>query len=159
MQSVANILTGILREAWTACAGLLAVVLVLLMLAQVLRTASGTLVGANGMLWQAVSILTGLLLIGLFAFTGIPMLTRAAAAAVPASVSEGPIQEIGNLSAGLLGALGAMRMLRAVFGAVPEVLAGSAGSLAGVFIETAETLLGMLAAGLVIPIATALFTG
>jgi len=159
MQNLAHILTGILREAWTACAGMLAVVLVLIMLAQMLRAASGTFAGANGMLWRAVSTLACLLLIGLFAFTGIPMLTQAAAAAIPASISEGPIQEIGNLAAGLLSALGALRMLRAVFGAVPEMLAGASGSLAEVFTETAETLLGMLAAGLVIPIATAFFTG
>ena len=69
----------------------------------------------------------------------------------------GPISELGQLAATLIGAFVAFRMLRSVFVAVATTAAGAPNSVSNALLETGGAILGMLVAVVAVPVATAFF--
>ena len=130
MTQVADVLVAILRDAWVALAGALVAVIVLAMLAQMLKSVSAMALGANLFVYEAVAALFGLLVLGLYGFLGVPAIVRAAQASIPGSAGSGPIVQISEFSAALIGGIAALRMLKAVFAAAAYAAVGGSGRLA-----------------------------
>jgi len=155
MTNAAEILLGILREAWVALAAALLAFAALAMLAQVLKTASGSVLGASLMVWEALAALFGVVVLALFGFLGVPAIVSAAQSSIPSSAGSGPVTLLSQFCAVLIGGIAALRMLRAVFTAMAYSAVGGSGRLADTLIESGEALLGMVIASLAIPIAAA----
>ena len=155
MTNAAEILLGILREAWVALAAAMLAFAALAMLAQVLKTASGSVLGASLMVWEALAALFGVVVLALFGFLGVPAIVSAAQSSIPSSAGSGPVTLLSQFCAVLIGGIAALRMLRAVFTAMAYSAVGGSGRLADTLIESGEALLGMVIASLAIPIAAA----
>ena len=153
MAEVLALLQTFFREAWSALAGVLLALALLAALAQVLRVSSGAVIGANLWVWEGIAGIAGVVMLALFAFLGVPQLVRAALTAMPSGRGCGPIGELGTLSAGLIGGLAALRMLKSLLVSVLSAAMGSGGSMAQALSETAEALFGMLLASLAVPLA------
>lgn len=153
MDSALSTLLLFLREAWTALAGALLAGALLAALAQVLRLGTASVLGANLWVWQAVSAMLAILFIALFAFLGVPQVVHALEGALPASGGCGPITELGDFAAGLIGALAALRMLRAALSALLSASLGATATLSHALVESAEAVFGMLLAGAAVPLA------
>jgi ABC-type transport system involved in multi-copper enzyme maturation permease subunit len=69
----------------------------------------------------------------------------------------GPIAELGQLAAMLIGALAALRILKAVFSAVALASVGGSVSLSGTLVEAGEAVLGMAMVSVAVPIVTHFF--
>lgn len=158
MIEAAQILLAFLREAWSALAGALLAFAVLAMLAQVLKVSSASLLGANLWVWESLSAVIAILILGLFGFLGVPQIVKGIQAAVPSGGGCGPIGELGAFSAAIIGALAGLRMLKAVFTSVVSASLGGQVSMSAALIETAEALFGMLLAAAAVP-AAAWFLG
>jgi hypothetical protein len=153
MTEAASILLTFLREAWVALAAVFLAFALLAGMAQLLRVGSAGMLGSNLWVWQSVSALLSILVLGLFAFLGIPQVVRALQASLPNAGGCGPISELGAFASGLIGALAALRMLKAAFASALSASIGGAGVFAGTLIESAEALFGMLLAAAAIPLA------
>jgi hypothetical protein len=153
LTQAAEILIGILREAWLTLASALLVWVLLAILAQVLRASSAGAIGARYGVWAAVSTGIALMVLALFAFLGVPVILQAAQSAVPAGGGCGPIKDLGALAAGLVGALAALRILRTLVASIAATAVGGGSSLIAALLETGEAVLGMLLASAAIPIA------
>ena len=153
MTEALGVLQTFFREAWTALAGVFLALVLLAMLAQILRVSSASVIGANLWVWQGISALTGILILALFAFLGVPQIIQAALTAVPSGNGCGPIGELGSLSAGMIGGLAALRMLKALFVSAASAAVGGSGNMAQALTEAGEALVGMLLAGLAVPLA------
>ena len=153
MMQVADIFMGLLREAWIAMVSALLVFVLLAILAQVLRASSASAIGARFWVWEAVSAGVALLILALFAFLGVPAILQAAQSAIPSGAGCGPIVDLSTLAAGLIAALAALRILKALVSSTTAVAAGSGSSLSGALLETGEAVFGMLLASVAIPIA------
>ncbi len=158
MNEVSSILLTFLREAWTALAGAFLALTLLVGIAQILRVSSASVLGANLWVWEAVSALLSIVVIGLFAFLGIPQIVRALQSSLPGTRGCGPISELGTLASTLIGGLAALRMLKATFTSMLSASIGGASSFASALIECGEALFGMILAGAAIPLA-AFFLG
>lgn len=158
MDAALNLLLGVLREAWLALAGLLAAFALLAGMAHLLRLGSASLLGANLWVWDAISAITAVIFLALFAFLGVPQLVTALSKNLPSGAGCGPITELGNFASGLIGALAALRMLKAVSLSLFSASLGASSTLSSALIETGEALFGMLLAGAAIPLA-AFFLG
>ena len=77
MTGSSTIFLTFLRDAWMALAGAFLAFALLAGLAQMLRVSSASVLGANLWVWESVSALLSIVLIGLFAFLGIPQIVRA----------------------------------------------------------------------------------
>jgi hypothetical protein len=150
---VATILEGLLREAWIALAGALLAFILLAILAQTLRASSSSVIGARFWVWEAASAGVTLLVLALFAFLGVPAILQAAQASIPAGGGCGPIGALGTLSAGLIAALAAVRILKSLVASATAAAIGGSPVLADAMLETGEAILGMLLASAAIPIA------
>jgi hypothetical protein len=106
------------------------------------------------MIAQAITSGSGLLLLVLFGFLGIPMMLKSIHITAPGC---GPISELGQLAATLIGAFVAFRMLRSVFVAVATTAAGAPNAVSNALLETGGAVLGMLVAVVAVPVATAFF--
>jgi len=155
MANAAEILLDILREAWIALAAAMLAFAVLAMLAQVLKTASGSVLGASLIVWEAVAALFGVLVLALFGFLGVPAIVSAAQSSIPSNAGSGPVTQLSQFCAALIGGIAALRMLRAAFTAIAYTAAGGSGRLADTLIESGEALFGMVLASMAIPIAAA----
>jgi hypothetical protein len=153
MDATLSTLVLFLREAWTALAGALLAFAVLAGMAQILRLSSASVIGANLWVWEAISAVTSVVILALFAFLGVPQIVSALESALPSGGGCGPINELGQFAAGLIGALAALRMLKAVFASVVSVSLGASSSLSHSLIETGEAVFGMLLAGAAVPLA------
>ncbi len=158
MTQASSILLIFLREAWIALAGAFLAFTLLAGIAQVLRVSSASVLGANLWVWEAVSALLSIVVIGLFAFLGIPQIVRALQSSLPGTGGCGPISELGTLASTLIGGLAALRMLKATFTSMLSASIGGASSFASTLIECGEALFGMILAGAAIPLA-AFFLG
>ena len=98
MSGVGNILLGIFREAWQVLVILTLAIGMLAGLAQILRLSAGTMLGANLWVWEAMAGISGVLMLVLFAFLGIPVLVEATSSSIPGGAGCGPI----NTSAALI---------------------------------------------------------
>jgi hypothetical protein len=153
MSSVTALLLSFLREAWIALAGAFLAFALLAALAQVLRVSSASVLGANLWVWQAVSALVSIIVLGLFAFLGIPEIVRSVQASFPTAGGCGPIGELGTLASALIGGLAALRMLKAMFASMFCASIGGSSTFANALIECGEAIFGMILASAAIPLA------
>jgi hypothetical protein len=158
MSEASSILLTFLREAWIALAGAFLAFTLLAGIAQMLRVSSASVLGANLWVWEAVSALLSIVVLGLFAFLGIPQVVRALQSSLPGTGGCGPISELGTLASGLIGGLAALRMLKAAFTSMLSASIGGASTFANALIECGEALFGMILASAAIPLA-AFFLG
>ena len=153
MTQVADIFMGLLREAWIAMASALLVFVLLAILAQVLRASSASAIGARIWVWEAVSAGVALLVLALFAFLGVPAILQATQSVIPPGGGCGPIVDLGTLAAGLIAALAALRIFKALVSSTTAAAVGGSSSLSGALLETGEAVFGMVLASAAIPIA------
>jgi hypothetical protein len=153
MTEATSLLLTFLREAWMALAGAFLAFALLAGIAQMLRVSSASVLGASLWVWESVSVLVSILVLGLFAFLGIPQIVRALQTSLPGAGGCGPISELGTLASGLIGGLAALRMLKAAFITMFSASIGGASSFANALIECAEALFGMTLASAAIPLA------
>lgn len=153
MSDLASLLLTFFREAWVALAGALAAFALLAGIAQMLRVSSASVLGANLWVWESVSALISIVVLGLFAFLGIPQIVSALQSSLPGAGGCGPISELGTLASGLIGALAALRMLKSAFAAMLSASLGGASSFAHALIESGEALFGMILASAAVPLA------
>jgi hypothetical protein len=95
-------------------------------------------------------------IIALVGFLAIPVIVRSVTAN-NAVLGCGPIAEIGQFSALLIGAVGSIRLLKAVFIAVASASIGGSGGVSTALIEIAEVIFGMLLITVAAPVAAAFF--
>lgn len=153
MSDATSLLLTFLREAWVALAGAFLAFALLAGIAQVLRVSSASVLGANLWVWESVSALMSIVVLGLFAFLGIPQIVNALQSSLPGAGGCGPISELGTLASGLIGGLAAVRMLKAAFTSMLSATIGGASSFANALIECGEALFGMILASAAIPLA------
>ena len=158
MSGVTSLLLSFLREAWIALAGAFLAFAMLAAIAQVLRVSSASVLGANLWVWQAVSALVSIIVLGLFAFLGIPEIVRSVQSSFPTAGGCGPIGELGTLASALIGGLAALRMLKAMFASMFSASIGGSSTFANALIECGEAIFGMILASAAIPLA-AFFLG
>jgi len=158
MSNVGNILLGIFREAWQVLVMLTLAIGMLAGLAQILRLSAGTMIGANLWVWEAMAGISGVLMLVLFAFLGIPVLVEATSSSIPGGAGCGPINDLGTFSAMLIAGLAGLRMLKATFTAVLSASVGWASNASAALIEIAEAMFVMLLASVAVPVA-AIFLG
>jgi hypothetical protein len=92
-------------------------------------------------------------ILGLFAFLGIPQIVQALQSSLPGAEGCGPISELGTFASSLIGGLAALRMLKAAFTSMLSASIGGTSSFASALIESAEALFGMILASAAIPLA------
>lgn len=153
MNEISSLVAAFLREAWVALAGAFVAFALLAGIAQMLRVSSASVLGANLWVWESISALISIVVLGLFAFLGIPQIVGALQATLPGAGGCGPISELGALASGLIGGLAALRMLKAAFIAMFSASIGGSTSFANALIESGEALFGMILAGAAIPLA------
>ena len=158
MLDASTLLLTFLREAWMALAGALLGFALLAGISQLLRAGSASVMRASHWVWSSASTLLSILVLGLFAFLGIPSLVSALQTSLPGTGGCGPITELGTLASGLIGGLAALRMLKAAFASMLSASLGGSSSLANALLESGETLFGMILASMAIPL-TAWFLG
>ena len=158
MNAASSLLLVFLREAWVALAGAFIAFALLAGIAQILRMSSGSVLGANLWVWESISALASIIVLGLFAFLGIPEIVRALESSLPGGAGCGPIHEVGTFASGLIGGLAALRMLKAAFASMFSASIGGSSTFANALIECGEAIFGMLLAGAAIPLA-AFFLG
>lgn len=147
-----------LREAWMALTGAFIAFALLAGIAQMLRVSSASVLGANLWVWESISALASIIVLGLFAFLGIPQVINALQSSLPGAGGCGPIDELGTLASGLIGGLASLRMLKAMFASMFSASIGGSATFANALIESAEAIFGMLLASAAIPLA-AFFLG
>lgn len=155
MVEAGAILQGILRQGWTAMAAFLAVIALLGGLAQVFKFTGGLFLGSGMWVSEAVAAVLGVVVIALFGFLAIPALARSAL--VAANVGCGPVIEIGQFSALVIGGIGSLRMLKGILQAVVSASLGGSGGVSSALIEIAETLFGMLLITVAAPVGAVFF--
>ncbi len=155
MTEAGAILLSILRQGWAAMAAFLVVIALLGGLAQVFKFTSGVFLGSGIWVSEAVTGALGVVVIALFCFMAIPVLAQSAL--VAAEVGCGPVVEIGQFSALVIGGIGSLRMLKGVLQAVVSATLGGSGGVSTALIEIAETLFGMLLITVAAPVAAAFF--
>ena len=155
MAEAGAILLSILRQGWAAMAAFLVVIALLGGLAQVFKFTSGVFLGSGIWVSEAVTGALGVVVIALFGFMAIPVLAQSAL--VAAEVGCGPVVEIGQFSAIVIGGIGSLRMLKGVLQAVVSATLGGSGGVSTALIEIAETLFGMLLITVAAPVAAAFF--
>ena len=144
---------NVLREAWVVLISALAAFVCLAVLSQALKTASAGALGARYWVWEAVSGGVGILLLVLFAFMGVPTLMQAVNGSIPSSTGCGPIVELGELAAKLIGALAALRMLKSTIMVAASAMVGGNASLSGALLEAGEAIFGLIIASIAVPLA------
>ena len=149
----ATYLLPFLREAWLAMALALGIFIALGLLVQALKVSGASMLGTTYWAAQALAGGVGLLLLGLFAFLGIPAIVQGALAAIPGSAGCGPIADLGTLSAMLVGGLAGLRMMKSVLTASAAAAVGGSESMSRSLMGAGEALFGMLLAAAAIPIA------
>ena len=153
MSDATSLLLTFLREAWVALAGAFLAFALLAGIAQVLRVSSASVLGVNLWVWESVSALMSIVVLGLFAFLGIPQIVNALQSSLPGAGGCGPISELGTLASGLIGGLAALRMLKAAFTSMLSATIGGESSFANALIECGEAFFGMILASAAIPLA------
>lgn len=155
MVEAGAILQGILRQGWTVMAAFLVVIALLGGLAQVFKFTGGLFLGSGLWVSEAVAAVLGVVVIALFGFLAIPVLARSAF--VAANVGCGPVIEIGQFSALVIGGIGSLRMLKGILQVVVSASLGGSGGVSTALIEIAETLFGMLLITVAAPVGAVFF--
>jgi hypothetical protein len=159
MAEFGALLMGVLRSAWQVLAALLVVLAGLAMLYRVAEGAAAASIGGSDAMANALAAGGAVLTIALFGFLGVPALSQAVRVSVGTCGPMDPaLQDMGNLAAGLVGGLAALRMLA---GAVQGVLAAGMGAphaMSQAIVTCAEALVGMAIAVVIVPLAAAFLT-
>ena len=140
MTDASSLLLTFLREAWMALAAAFLAFALLAGIAQMLRVSSASVLGANLWVWESISALLSIVVLGLFTFLGIPQIVSALQSSLPGAGGCGPSSELGTLASGLI-----TSMLSASI--------GGSSSFANALIECGEALFGMILASAAIPLA------
>ena len=156
MSEAGGILLVIFQHAWTTLTALTIIVAVLGGLAQVMKLASGQMIGSSMWVGEAIAGILGVVIIALVGFLAIPAIVRSVTAN-NAILGCGPIAEIGQFSALLIGGIGSLRMLKSVFIAAASASIGGSGSVSTALTEIAEVIFGMLLITVAAPVAAAFF--
>lgn len=156
MNQAASVLLMIFQQAWATMVALVVIIAALGGLAQVMKIVGGQMVGSPVWVGQAVVGVVGIVIIALVGFLAIPQIVRSVNSP-NAVVGCGPIVEIGQFSALLIGAIGSLRMLKAVFVTVASASLGGSGGVSTALIEIAEIIFGMLLITVAAPVAAAFF--
>lgn len=156
MSQAGGVLLVIFRQAWATMAALLVVMALLGALAQAMKIAGGQLVGSPIWVGEAIAGVVGIVIIALVGFVLVPQIVRSVSYDNVVT-SCGPIAEIGQFSALLIGAAGSLRMLKAVFVAVASASLGGSGGISTALIEIVEVVIGMLLITVAAPVAAAFF--
>ena len=155
MAEAGTVLQGILKQGWSTMAMFLVVIAMLGGLAQVLKFSGGVFLGSGIWVSQAVASVLGLIVIALFGFLAVPVIARSAF--IASNVGCGPVIEIGQFSALVIGGVGSLRMLKAVLQAVVSTSLGGSSGVSSALIEIAETLFAMLLITVAAPVGAAFF--
>src|SRR5258706_1831115 len=155
MASASAILLNLFRQAWVTLVLSLVMIGMLAVVAQVLRMTSASVIGARLWVQESIGSSAGIILLILFAFLAVPSIVQAGTGAVSGGGSCGPIAELGGFAADLIGALGALRLLRALSTSVLSAAVGGSIGASDAFKEPSEALFTMLIASTAIPIAAA----
>lgn len=158
MSEATSLVLTFLREAWIVLAGAFLAFALLAGIAQILRVSSAGVIGANLWVWESISALVAILMLGLFAYLGIPQIVSALGSSLPNGAGCGPISELGTLASRLIGGLAALRMLKATFTSILSASLGGTSIFANALVECGEAVFGMILAGAAIPLA-AFFLG
>ena len=124
MSDAGGILLVIFRHAWTTLAALTIIIAMLGGLAQVMKLAGGRMIGSPMWVGEAIAGIVGVVIIALVGFLAIPAIVRSVTSN-NAVLGCGPIAEIGQFSALLIGGVGSLRMLKSVFIAVASASIGA----------------------------------
>ena len=154
MIAAGEIVLGILREAWGVLVAVTISFAVLAVLIQVLKSTAGNILGANPLIAQSVTASGSLIVLVLFAFLWIPALVQSIQITAP---NCGPVAELGELAALLIGAVVALRMLKAITLAVAMAAFGGPAGISDALLEGGAALFGMLIAVTAVPVAAAFF--
>ncbi len=158
MSDALEILLSVLRQAWVAITVFMVSVGALAMLAHILRTLGASAIGAQTWVYESIASIGAVVLLVLVAFLGIPPVVRAVSTSVPGSPGCGPISELGMFASGMIAAVVSLRMLLAFARTLAGAALGGAAEISQALMEAMEALIGMLLAGVVIPLA-AMFIG
>lgn len=156
MSEAGGVLLVIFRHTWTTLAALTVVIAMLGGLAQVIKLAGGQMMGSSMWVGEAIAGIVGIAIIALVGFLAIPSIV-VSVTSNQAGVGCGPVVEIGQFSALLIGGIGSLRMLRSVFVAVASASMGASGSVSTALTEIAEVIFGMLLITVAAPVAAAFF--
>ncbi len=156
MSDGSGILLVIFRHAWTTLAALTIIVAMLGGLAQVLKLSGGQMIGSSMWVGEAIAGIVGIAIIALVGFLAIPVIVRSVTSN-NAVLGCGPIAEIGQFSALLIGGVGSLRMLKSIFIAVASASMGASGGVSSALIEIAEVVFGMLLITVAAPVAAAFY--
>jgi hypothetical protein len=156
MSQAGSVLLIIFQQAWVTMTALVIMIAILGGLAQVMKIAGGQMVGSPVWVGEAVAGVVGIAIIALVGFLAIPQIVRSVNS--PGAIMGcGPIAELGQFSALLIGAAGSLRLLKAVFVAVASAALGGSGAVSSALLEIAEIIFGMLLITVAAPVAAAFF--
>jgi len=156
MSDAGGILLVIFKHAWMTLAALTIIVVMLGGLAQIMKLAGGQMIGSPMWVGEAIAGIVGVVIIALVGFLAIPAIVRSVTSN-NAVLGCGPIAEIGQFSALLIGGIGSLRMLKSVFIAVVSASIGASGGVSTALTEIAEVIFGMLLITVAAPVAAAFF--
>ena len=105
MSDAGGVLLVIFQHAWTTLAALTIIVAMLGGLAQVMKLAGGQMIGSSMWVGEAIAGIVGVVIIALVGFLAIPAIVRSVTSN-NAVLGCGPIAEIGQFSALLIGGIG-----------------------------------------------------
>ena len=101
MAQITAMLLDLLQNAWVALAGGLAAIVLLALLAQALRAAAASALGARYWAWEALGTGISLLILAFIAFLGVPAIVQAAQSSIPGSGGCGPVNDLSVLASAL----------------------------------------------------------
>ena len=153
MTEVTELILSVLRQAWLALAGGLAVIAVLGLLSQVLKATTGATLSTRFLVWQAISSGVAVLMMATFGLVGAPLLAQSVQQALPTNNGCGPVADLGALAAALIAALASLRLLVTAFVAVLWASAGASLPLSGALVQAAEAFFGVLLVASAAPLA------
>ena len=156
MSDAGGVLLVIFRHAWTTLAALTIIIAMLGGLTQIMKLAGGQMIGSSMWVGEAIAGIVGVAIIALVGFLAIPAIVRSVTSS-NAVLGCGPIAEIGQFSALLIGGIGSLRMLKSVFIAVASASIGASGGVSTALTEIAEVIFGMLLITVAAPVAAAFF--
>jgi hypothetical protein len=114
------------------------------------------MIGSPMWVGEAIAGIVGIVIIALVGFLAIPSIVRSITSN-NAVLGCGPIAEIGQFSALLIGGIGSLRMLKSVFIAVASASIGASSGVSTALTEIAEVIFGMLLITVAAPVAAAFF--
>ena len=155
--SYAEHLLALFRQLWTSMAIVLLILVLMGILVRVLQGSAFMSVGGSQVVASTLIAIIGLLAIGLFAFLVVPPIASMGVQTVQENVpgiasSAALATRFTTATAMVLGAIGALRMIRAIVEGVVGVAMGGTGSMSRAVIIVMETLVGMLLVSVIVPI-------